>query len=104
MARGSVRKRGDTWYAYWRDPRGGQHAKAIGTRKKDAEAFIARIQAQVADGTYRELAAITFPAFADQWFRDYATVQVEALHASRLPLDAVRLTHPLLRGRSARLD
>ncbi len=77
MARGSVRKRGNTWYAYWRDPAGGQHAKAIGTRKKDAEAFVARMQTQVVDGTYHEIAEITFPDFAEQWLRDYATVQVK---------------------------
>lgn len=40
MARGSIRKRGNVYYAYWRDPQGKQHAKSIGTRKKDAEAFI----------------------------------------------------------------
>jgi len=77
MARGSVRKRGGTWYAYWRDESGGQHAKAIGPRKKEAEAFIARLQAQLVDGTYRELAPITFAAFSEQWFRDYAAVSVK---------------------------
>ena len=77
MARGSIRKRGDVWYAYWRDHQGGQHAKAIGTRKKDAEAFIIRIQAEISTGTYREIRPITFTEFAEQWLRDYATVQVK---------------------------
>ncbi|MDZ4180416.1 MAG: site-specific integrase, partial [Coriobacteriia bacterium] len=77
MARGSVRKRNNTWYAYWRDERGGQHAKAIGPRKKEAEAFIARLQAQLADGTYRELVPITFADFSEQWLRDYASVSVK---------------------------
>ncbi len=77
MARGFVKKRGDTWYAYWRDPSGRQRAKAIGTRKKDAEAHVTRMQAQVADGAYREIEAITFASFAEQWFRDYASVQVK---------------------------
>ena len=77
MARGSVRKRGDIWYAYWRDQNDKQHAKAIGTRKKDAEAFIGRVQAQVDDGTYRELTPITFAEFSEQWLRDYASVSVK---------------------------
>jgi len=77
MARGSVRKRGGTWYAYWRDQSGGQHAKAIGPRKKEAEAFLTHVQTQVLDGTYRDLAEITFPAYAEQWLRDYASVQVK---------------------------
>ena len=77
MARGSVRKRGDTWSAYWRDASGKQHAKAIGTRKKDAEAYLTRVQSRVDDGTYRELAPITFAAVAEQWLRDYAAVSVK---------------------------
>jgi len=79
MARGSVRKRGDVWYALWRDPiTGKQREKAIGPRKKEAEAYVSRLQAQIADGTFREITAITFSAFAEQWFRDYAAVQVKA--------------------------
>ena len=77
MARGSVRKRGDMWYAYWRNEQGGQHAKAVSTRKKDAEAFLTRVQSQVVDGTYRDLAPITFAAFSEQWLRDYAAVSVK---------------------------
>jgi integrase len=77
MARGFVKKRGKVWYAYWRDQRGTQHAKAIGTRKRDAEAFVTRMQTQVDDGTYRDLIPITFSAFGAIWLRDYATVQVK---------------------------
>lgn len=77
MARGFVKKRGDIWYAYTRDPAGKQHAKAIGTRKKDAEAYVTRTQAQVDAGTYRELDKIAFPDFAERWLRDYASVQVK---------------------------
>lgn len=78
MARGSVRKRGKAWYALWRDPNTGrQREKAISPRKKDAEAFLDRLNTQLADGTFRELARITFPVFAEQWLRDYAAVQVK---------------------------
>ena len=77
MARGFVKKRGATWYAYWRDLQGKQHAKAIGPRKREAETFVARVQTQVADGVYHEIEPITFPAFAELWVRDYATVQVK---------------------------
>lgn len=77
MARGFVKKRGDTWYAYWRDAAGKQHAKAIGTRKKDAEKYVSQMQVQVTDGTFRKLQKISFPEFAEQWIRDYATVQTK---------------------------
>lgn len=77
MARGFVRKRGTMWYALWRDATGRQREKAISTRKKDAEAYLDRINTQVADGTFRDIAKITFPDFAEQWLRDYAAVQVK---------------------------
>ncbi|MBK5211601.1 MAG: site-specific integrase [Coriobacteriia bacterium] len=77
MSRGFVKKRGDIWYAYWRDPSGKQRAKAIGTRKKDAEAYVTTKQSEVWDGTYRDIQTITFPKFSEQWVRDYATVQVK---------------------------
>ncbi len=77
MARGFVKKRGDVWYAYWRDSVGKQRAKSIGTRKKEAEAYVARMQVQVTDGTFRKIQKITFPQFAEQWIRDYAMVQVK---------------------------
>jgi len=77
MARGFLKKRGDIWYAYWRDATGKQHAKAMGTRKKDAEKYVSMMQAQVNDGTFRKLQKITFPEFSEQWIRDYATVQTK---------------------------
>jgi integrase len=77
MARGFARKRGDTWYAYWRDPSGRQRSKAIGTRKKDAEAYLGTVQGRLTDGTYCELHEATFKEFAALWITDYATVQVK---------------------------
>jgi integrase len=77
MARGFVKKRGKMWYAYWRDQRGTQHAKSIGTRKHDAEAFVTRMQTQVDDGSYRDLIPTGFEDYATIWLRDYAAVQVK---------------------------
>jgi len=77
MARGFVMKRGDVWYAYWRDPTGKQRSKAVGPRKKEAEALVAKMQTRVAEGSYREIEQIRFEAFAEQWLRDYAAVQVK---------------------------
>jgi len=78
MARGFVKKRGDTWYAYWRDQSGKQRAKSIGSRKKDAEAFLDTVQAKVHAGTYRHIEDVTFRAFAEQWLNDYASISVKA--------------------------
>lgn len=77
MSRGFVKKRNDTWYAYWRDPAGMQRAKAVGPRKKEAEAYVAKMQQEVSGGIYREIKAISFPEFAELWLRDYAGVQVK---------------------------
>jgi len=94
MARGFVKKRGRVWYAYWRDPMGKQRGKAIGTRKKEAEAYVTRMQAKMSDGTYREIMQITFSEFAEMWLRNYATVQVKPstlknyrsmMHSSLIP-------------------
>ena len=77
MARGFVRKRGERWYAYWRDPAGRQRSKAVSARKKDAEAFLARIDADLTEGTYCEVRQIGFEAFARLWLDDYAAVHVK---------------------------
>lgn len=77
MARGFVKKRGEVWYAYWRDQGGKQRAKAIGSRKRDAEAYLSQVSVQVLDGTFRDIQKITFPVFAEQWLHDYAAVQVK---------------------------
>jgi integrase len=78
MARGSLRKRGPIYYAYWRDGSGGQHAKAIGPRKKEAEAFLDTVQAEVHAGTYRELKQAAFSDFAQLWLDTYAVLNVKA--------------------------
>lgn len=77
MARGFVKKRGDTWYAYWRDQSGRQKAKSIGTRKKDAEAYLVRVQKEVNENTFQEIRKISFPEYAEKWFEDYASIQVK---------------------------
>lgn len=76
MARGFVRKRGDTWYAYWRSPDGHQRAKAIGARKKDAEAYLNQLQSQIQAGVYKELKNATFAEFLARWMEDYAAASV----------------------------
>ena len=77
MARGFVKKRGEVWYAYWRDRAGKQHAKAVGPRKKDAEAFLVSKQKEVNENTFRELTKIKFPEYCEVWLRDYAALQVK---------------------------
>jgi len=49
-----------------RNANGKHHAKAVSTRKKDAEGYLTRVQSRVDDGTFRELTPITFAAFAEQ--------------------------------------
>lgn len=77
MARGFARKRGDIWYAYWRDPAGRQRSKAIGPKKKDAEAYLSFINNQLGQRVYREIEEITFARFAEIWLDDYVSIQVK---------------------------
>ena len=42
---GSVRKRGKTWHASWTDGQGRRRSKAVSTRKADAQAFLAAVEA-----------------------------------------------------------
>jgi integrase len=77
MARGFVRKRQDTWYAYWRDLQGKQRSKAVSPRKKDAEKYLDTVQATVHAGTFREIEDLTFSEFARRWLDDYASVSVK---------------------------
>ena len=78
MARGFTQKRGDVWYAYWRDASGKQHGKAVSPRKKEAEKYLDTVQASVHAGTFREIEDVTFEEFARRWLEDYATVSVKA--------------------------
>ncbi len=78
MARGFIRRRGETYYAYWRDGEGRQRSKAVSPRKKDAEKYLDTVQAQLHAGLYREIEDITFGAFAKRWLADYAAVNVKA--------------------------
>lgn len=77
MARGSVHKRGAIYHAYWRDGSGKQHTKAIGPRKKEAEAFLDTVQAEIHAGTYRELKQATFAEFGQLWLETYAELNVK---------------------------
>jgi len=77
MARGFVKKRGSTYYAYWRDSSGRQRSKAVSPRKKDADAYLDTVQATVHAGTYREIEDIEFSEFAQRWLDEYATINVK---------------------------
>jgi len=95
MARGFVRKRNRIWHACWRDQSGVQRSKAVSTRKKDAEAYLDSVQAQVHAGTYRHIEDVTFRDFAEQWLSDYAAISVKA---STLATYKSRIDGPLLRA------
>lgn len=78
MARGFIRKRGGTYYAYWREQDGRQKAKAVGPRKKEAEHFLAAVQAELVSGTYQQRPPIAFGDFAERWLVDCAAPSIKA--------------------------
>ncbi|MHB0976162.1 MAG: tyrosine-type recombinase/integrase [Candidatus Aquicultorales bacterium] len=77
MARGFVKKRGEAWYAYWRDPEGKQRTKAVGRLKKDAEDYLAQVTADLASGTYQRIIEVAFSDFVERWLKDCATPNVK---------------------------
>lgn len=90
MANGSITKRGNKWYVRWRDPSGMQHKKSAGSKKRDAVAFLAKIQASMLDGTYINVEKITFSSYAELWMENYATIHTKpsTLYNYRSMLDS----------------
>jgi hypothetical protein len=72
--RGSTRKRGSTWTAYWDLPpdveTGDRRQKSKGgfRRQKDAERFLATVVTSVHEGTYSEPSKAPLAAYmATEW-------------------------------------
>lgn len=76
LARGSVSKRGKSWYAVYRVG-GKQKWEKAGSSKRSAEALIARRMDEINRGGFREVKRIRFKEFASLWMRDYAAVAVK---------------------------
>lgn len=90
MPNGSITKRGNYWYVRWRDPSGQQRKKSLGTRKKDAVAYLAKIQASMIDGTYQNIEKIAFSTFVELWMENYAVIHTKpsTLYNYRSMLDS----------------
>ncbi len=77
MAKGFIKKRGDSWYAYWRDPAGKQKAKSFGPNKRDAELYLSEVQRDLRDHTYRDIKDITLSQYTNIFLRDYSAIRVK---------------------------
>ena len=68
--RGSIRKRGETWTAYWwtQDPEGKRRQRTKGgfRRKADAQAHLTAVLSAVQTGTYMEPRKMTVAVFLRQ--------------------------------------
>lgn len=71
---GTVRKVGKMWYAFWRDANGDRHSKSVSTKKRDAEDYLARIDADQAKGVVYGYTPIPFSRFADEFLENYAAL------------------------------
>jgi len=76
LAKGSVVKRSETWYAVYRDG-GTQKWERAGSSKRNAEKLLARRMNQINGGTYQECEKILFKDFAAKWLSDYAKISVK---------------------------
>lgn len=77
MARGSVYKRGSKWYAIYHLPNGKQVWKSCGDNKADAEAYLAKVNGDIARGTHREIREARLDDFVTDWLKNYASVSVK---------------------------
>lgn len=66
--RGSIRKRGESYYIIYRH-NGKQVWKKAGESKKEAEQQLVETMSQINKGIYRELKASTFKEFGEAWLR-----------------------------------
>ncbi len=69
MAQGSVKKRGRTWTAIYREPDGTQKWKGGFERQKQAEDFLREVLGDLRNGTYQTLRDRTFTDYADYWLQ-----------------------------------
>ncbi len=74
--RGSIQKKGRTWYAVV--PINGKRKWFRGgPTKKDAERVLGERLAEVSGGTFKEIKKITFQEYSQHWLRTYAEVSVK---------------------------
>ena len=75
--RGSIQKKGKTYYAVVAFGPKRKWFKGKGGTKKAAEKKLTDILKEVNDDTYEEIPETTFNEFADLWIKSYAKVQVK---------------------------
>jgi integrase len=76
MARGSIVKKGSSYYIVYRLD-GKQTWKSAGPNKKKAERMLTEIMAQIHTGGYQETKEITFKDFSNKWLADYSASRVK---------------------------
>lgn len=72
MAQGWIEQPATNYVACWRDADGKKHKKTIGPRKRDAQAFLAKVQTEIAAGTHVAPSGMLFSDFTDLWLERYA--------------------------------
>ena len=74
--RGSIQKKGPTYYAVVAI-NGKRKWFSGGPTKKDAQRVLSERLGEIDDGTYKELPKITFAAFSELWLKNYAEAHVK---------------------------
>lgn len=72
MARGTIGKRGSTYYVRFYDAEGRQQWESVGSKKKDAEALLAERLRAVHRGEFQKLPDVTFAEFAAKFLEAHA--------------------------------
>lgn len=76
MARGSIKKRGNTYSIIYRVG-GKQKWERVGLSRRDAEEVLVERMNLINKGAYREPKKMSFADFADKWLEDCASVRVK---------------------------
>lgn len=77
MTQGYLRKRGDSWYVYWRDLKGGQHSKSFGKDHNAATSFLHKKRKQLEEDAANQTTDISIQQFANLWLNNYSKANLK---------------------------
>ena len=79
---GTVRKKGKKWYAYWTDAEGRRRCKSVSPLKRDADAFLLRVEGEIRAGVVGGYKAVPFSQAAEEYVEQVAIKRKPATYAN----------------------
>ena len=88
---GTVRKKGKKWYAFWTDAQGKRRCKSVSPLKRDAEAFLHRVEGEIRGGVVGGYKAVPFSQAAEEYCEQVAIKRKPATYANAERIMRLRL-------------